>query len=123
MLICNCTLCYDNPNACKTCSNYIKEYGVELESSIKEQNKLKKIFELLKECTYYGPNGVIYSSDRYELVEKKDWKIKDLEKRIGECKDELTIRDSLILDLSSKNTETNAKLKELEEELKKLKEE
>ena len=108
MFVCNCTLA--SPSRCFECKNYSSSffYGTSY------QNWFKYMNEVL---------GAGVDLDRYELVEKKDWKIKDLEKRIGECKEELTIRDSLILDLSFKNTETNTKLKELEEELKKLKEE
>lgn len=71
--------------------------------------------------TIYGPNGVVYDSDRYELVEKKDWKIKqlketlerkkrDLENTEKESKSLFTVIATLIKDIE----ETERQIEELE---------
>ena len=74
MLSCNCTLCYTNPNACKNCATYIQYYSTDLTT---------KPYEWY---IYWGDILKPFDSDKYELVEKKDWKINQLKEQIAEQK-------------------------------------
>ena len=72
MLVCNCTLAVAD---CVNCSVYKNYYGT---SNIRHDYISEFINRINK---YVGPNGVVYSSDRYEIVEKKDWKINNLKQQ------------------------------------------
>ena len=67
MLMCNCTLGIDNPEVCKRCSAYINYYKTEMPQYIYE--------------VYDFNLGSWYNPETHELVEKKDYKIKELEKK------------------------------------------
>jgi peptidoglycan hydrolase CwlO-like protein len=117
MLICNCTLCYTNPDSCKTCSAYIKEFG----------NNSSEWEWKTDWWNIYFPKTVDvklnYDSDRYELVEKKDWKvnnlkekIKGIEEALENNKKSLKFYQDLITMNLERIEELNKELKELEKE-------
>ena len=60
MLTCNCTLCYSNPNACQKCPN----------------NTWRDLVWTASDWDVQWVN--VYDHNRYELVEKKDWKLNQL---------------------------------------------
>ena len=118
MLICNCTLPYTNPEACKSCSSYLKEYtgmANDWNDWLKDWNR------------YTYPVTLTWSSDydkdRYELVEKKDWKIKDTEKRLEHTKSLMRSNSDEITRLQYLETEYAKEWNLLEKELKELKKE
>ena len=71
MFICNCTLA--SPSKCFNCKNYSTSFFYGTSS----ENWFKYMGEVLG-----------FDSDRYELVEKKDWKINQLRKEIDKLKKE-----------------------------------
>ena len=113
MLTCNCTLA--GTLTCKSCPEYIKYFGT---SNIRHDSISEFINRINK---YVGPNGVVYSSDRYELVEKKDWKINNLKKELKEIEDNIEQKKleiescNIFIEQYEKDLEAiNSKLKELE---------
>ena len=111
MLICNCSLCYDNPDACKSCSAYIKEFSnVEV--------KLTKTHDIVKYYFGVDPYLPIYNPETHELVEKKDAKVKRLTQEIQDAKELLEAKSKFFDDEILKMKQLSVEIEELEKELK-----
>ena len=109
MLVCNCTLA--GTLACKSCPEYIRYFGTELPSYTYKIYDWEELLKLAKN----------YDSDRYELVEKKDWKINNLKKELKEIEDNIEQKKleiescNIFIEQYEKDLEAiNSKLKELE---------
>lgn len=111
MLICNCTLA--GTLACRNCSEYIKYFGTSPEVHY-YQTELPQ-----QPLTWYYTNS--YDSDRYELVEKKDWKINQLEERLNSSKKELEGCNAEIQYNMIRKGNILISIDEIEKELKELK--
>ena len=96
-------------------------YVVDIPTSLDEKETVKKLLESVD--NYVGPPGIVYSSDRYELVEKKDWKIKKINEGIDYYKERIELHKKLI-DLYAGDIDKYTKtIKTLEESIKALEEE
>ena len=72
---------------------------------------------------YTIKDGWYYDSDRYELVEKKDWKVNNLKEQIEKNKKLLRHNSDLINYYQDLETEYANKILKLEKELKELEKE
>lgn len=109
MLICNCTLPYTNPEACKNCNNM--KYG-EWQTTNDLWIGTSGFWESYKLNTY--------NPETHELVEKKEAKIKRLDEELEKnklhieaYKEYLKIISKAIGDLEIKNGEILEELKQL----------
>ena len=103
MFICNCTLA--SPSKCFNCKNYSTSFFYGTSS----ENWFKYMGEVLG-----------FDSDRYELVEKKDWKINDLKLRLEHTKTLFKENGNEITRLQKLENEYAKHMMELEKELKEL---
>ena len=112
MLMCNCTLCYNNPDACKSCSVYLKEFG---------NTETKWVWDS-EWWNIYFPNTIdikpTYNPETHELVEKKEAKIKRLTQEIQDAKELLEAKSKFFDDEILKMKQLSAEIEELEKELK-----
>ena len=66
------------------------------------------------------PEISAYNSDRYELVEKKDWKLNQLKKELSYEKDVLKYQSDFIDEKISKLAERQKEIDSLEKQIKEL---
>ena len=105
MLICNCTLA--SPTKCFNCKNYSSSFYYGTSS----ENWFKYMGEVL---------GVNF--DRYELVEKKDWKLNQLKKQLEEKKQSTEYYSKVIDKEINYLAELNKEIEQLESEINQLEE-
>lgn len=109
MLICNCTLGIDNPEACKRCSAYIAEYGKLTTTEFTDYNW----WYSLEKLNTYNP-------ETHELVEKKDAKLNRLRKEVEQLQNlfefEYKVLNERIDSLAERKEELDKLKKELEAE-------
>ena len=112
MLVCNCTLGIDNPEACKRCSAYIAEYGKLTTTEFTDYNW----WYSLEKLNTYNP-------ETHELVEKKDAKINRLKKEVEELQRLLDFESKVIDERISSLAERKLELDKLKDELSKAEQE
>ena len=105
MFICNCTLA--SPTKCINCKNYSSSFYYGTSS----ENLFKYMGEVL---------GV--NLDRYELVEKKDWKLNQLKKQLEEKKQSTEYYSKVIDKEINYLAELNKEIEQLESEINQLEE-
>ena len=109
MLMCNCTLGIDNPEACKKCSAYINYYRTEMPQYIYE--------------VYDFNLGNWYNPETHDLVEKKDAKIIRLRKEVEELQRLLDFESKVIDERISSLADRKLELDKLKDELSKAEQE
>ena len=109
-MICNCSLA--GTAACRNCNVYLMYYDTSLP---------KIEYKPYEWFTYWADILKPLDSDRYELVEKKDWKINNLKKELKEIEDNIEQKKleiescNIFIEQYEKDLEVvNSKLKELE---------
>lgn len=105
MFMCNCTLA--SPTKCFNCKNYSSSFYYGTSS----ENWFKYMGEVL---------GV--NLDRYELVEKKDWKLNQLKKQLEEKKQSTEYYSKVIDKEINYLAELNKEIEQLESEINQLEE-
>ena len=112
MLICNCTLA--GTNTCRYCSEYIKEFG--------GNNTNYTNYWNIGEWINYGKLEILptYNPETHELVEKKDWKIKDLKLRLEVAKENFRKNGKEITRLQYLENDYAKAITDLEKEIKEL---
>ena len=115
MLACNCTLV--GSDACKACSNFIKEFKTEWE-------KYNDIWYWTYGQFLDSTPTINYPfiSERYELVEKKDWKLNQLKKQLEEKKQSSEYYSKVIDKEINYLAELNKEIEQLESEINQLEE-
>jgi len=116
MKFCNCTLPYSNPDACLTCSN-----GWGIPNNI--WDGWLSLPAVKYTITTTPDNGVkyLYDPETHELVEKKEAKIKRLEKELEILNAEVEVFNEVVVETSKDKSKALIKIEELTKELKQLK--
>lgn len=122
MFVCSCTLA--SPDTCFNCKNYSSSFLYGTSRELKFINLAKILGGEIQDPKniekYYSPNGVVYSSDRYELVEKKDWKLNQLKKKLEEKKQSTDYYSKVIDKEIALLAEYQKEVEDLEKEIKEL---
>jgi len=104
MLTCSCSLA--GTAACLNCSNYISVFGHTWDWGNIEWS--------------YPRQSVTYDTDKYELVEKKDWKLNQLKKVLEEKKNDLEQAERDLKLQKGIISLVNQDIEEIERQLKEL---
>ena len=117
MFVCSCTLA--SPDACFNCKNYSSSFLYGTSRELKFINLAKILGGEIQDPKniekYYGPNGVVYSSDRYELVEKKDWKLNQLKLELEDKKNKINSHNHIVIELQEDIDSLEREIKDLEQ--------
>ena len=118
MKYCNCALPYSNPDACKTCSN-----GWGIPSDIWDGWYQWTNIPITYKITTTPSTGInyLYNPETHELVEKKEAKIKRLEKELELLNADVEVFNEVVVETSKEKSKALIKIEELTKELKQLK--
>lgn len=114
MLTCNCALPYTNPDACKYCykANILPDLRWDL---------FNDYTTFTRYVVTVDPNPPTYNPETHELVEKKEAKIKRLEKELELLNADVEVFNEVIVETSKEKSKALLKINEINEELKQLK--
>ena len=106
MMMCNCSLA--GTSACENCTYYKMYSGVDI--------------PYITGISYGYRIIPYYDSDKYELVEKKDWKLNQLKKQLEEKKQSTEYYSKVIDKEINYLAELNKEIEQLESEINQLEE-
>lgn len=122
MLTCSCTMA--GTIACKSCSNYIKGFGspvpVVTYSHVDWNTFIPIVYPVSDRNIQLVLDG--YDTERYELVEKKDWKINELKRNIDKKMLDVQTFQGLLISNEKSINQLSKELEDLKKELKELEE-